>query len=326
MLLYLLLCLSLTQISSDKLVLNTGRILSFINIYRNEHSARPLYLNVSLSNNAQNSANMRASLGYPRDFFKEYKNGEIIGYINFTGDTTQSFLNAIDMWYGESSNYSSKDASCNNSHTCAFTQLIWKASNQVGFGFAPISNKLIVVVSKFYTPGNIQSKFQINVSPTKNVSPSIPPSINYSNEQSLTGNFTVNVMLHMSGAYTTVGGILILNALRSFVPGNQIVNWNRRLATPGYSYNVWYSVGPFSTIIDAQVFISSLETTIVQQLLPSRLLILYIYPVILLQPQIPRDYIQTKAKSPPPPSAPLPLSGPPPQSQSLPSPPPKCSL
>ena len=48
-----------------------------------------------------------------------------------------------------------------------FTQLIWKETREVGYGWAQDKNGNICVVGVYFLPGNIKGKYKENVLPNE---------------------------------------------------------------------------------------------------------------------------------------------------------------
>lgn len=70
---------------------------------------------------------------------------------------------AVESWFSEITKYNYSDPQY-SSGTGHFTQLIWKATTQVGTGFALSSDSLkIIVVANYYPAGNVQGGFVANV-------------------------------------------------------------------------------------------------------------------------------------------------------------------
>ena len=70
---------------------------------------------------------------------------------------------AVDDWYDEIEQYNFQDATF-SSTTGHFTQLVWKGTQQVGFGVALSSDgKSVYIVAQFSPPGNYLGEFDTNV-------------------------------------------------------------------------------------------------------------------------------------------------------------------
>jgi len=66
------------------------------------------------------------------------------------------------MWYDEIKDYDFKNPGF-KSGTGHFTQVIWKGSEEVGFGLAQSKNGSWYSVANYYPPGNYMGKFPQNV-------------------------------------------------------------------------------------------------------------------------------------------------------------------
>jgi glioma pathogenesis-related protein 2 len=68
---------------------------------------------------------------------------------------------ATKAWYDEINDHDfDKDYQNGTGH---FTQVVWKETNEVGFGIAKSSNGSFYVVANYYPAGNFMNKFKENV-------------------------------------------------------------------------------------------------------------------------------------------------------------------
>ena len=74
---------------------------------------------------------------------------------------------ASDSWYRESLKYNYHlNNPLNQAQVGHFTQMIWKNTRRVGFGFAKVSlkgNHRFVVVANYDPPGNYMNQYLANV-------------------------------------------------------------------------------------------------------------------------------------------------------------------
>jgi hypothetical protein len=70
----------------------------------------------------------------------------------------------VAMWYDEVKQYSFRAASV-SMKTGHFTQVVWRATTQVGCGRSQC-NGLDVWICQYDPPGNVQGQFRENVLPT----------------------------------------------------------------------------------------------------------------------------------------------------------------
>ena len=132
------------------------------NKYRQMYGAQNLDLNIDLCEIAQKYAEKSASFNSIDHCCDLYKN-EIIGMNIEIVDSINFNIDSIcDKWYNEKNKY---DFVSNKyqSDTSHFTQLIWRDTKFVGFGYANNSSGKIYFVAIYYPPGNIFSKFKENV-------------------------------------------------------------------------------------------------------------------------------------------------------------------
>ena len=130
------------------------------NYYRRKHHVGPLTLNRDLSKIAQNYANKLAAtntFGHSTNKYKGNNLGENL-YTCFNKQATGAM--ATDSWYSEIKDHNfRKDFQSKTGH---FTQLVWKTSEQVGFGIASRGERYFVVAN-YYPAGNTLGQFHQNV-------------------------------------------------------------------------------------------------------------------------------------------------------------------
>ena len=131
------------------------------NNYRKIHHVGPLKLNRELCKIAQNYANHLANVGRLQHSDNVYHNdamGENLYYC-FGKDPTGSSVTA--SWYSEIKSYNySGDWSNGTGH---FTQIVWKETEEVGFGKYKDQSGKTFVVANYYPAGNVLGFFKYNV-------------------------------------------------------------------------------------------------------------------------------------------------------------------
>ena len=87
-----------------------------------------------------------------------------MGYGSGWTNAAAAASSSVGLWYAEDAQYNYNDPvfSEGSGH---FTQLVWKASMQIGFGAALTSNGEWLVVAEFDPPGNVEGQFAGNVLP-----------------------------------------------------------------------------------------------------------------------------------------------------------------
>ena len=132
------------------------------NEYRKLHNAEPLNLSVKLTKIAQDYAEKLAT----NNEFKHSEN-EINGYP--LGENLYMYLgNEIsgklmtDDWYNEISNYNFNKNEYQKG-TGHFTQIIWKGTKNVGFGYSINMEGAFVAVANYFPAGNLIYDFRNNV-------------------------------------------------------------------------------------------------------------------------------------------------------------------
>ena len=130
------------------------------NVYRRKHHVGPLTLNKDLSRIAQSYANKLAAtntFGHSSNKYKGNNMGENL-YTCFNKKATGAM--ATDSWYSEIKDHNfRKDFQGKSGH---FSQLVWKSSEQVGFGIANKGERYFVVAN-YYPAGNTIGQFHQNV-------------------------------------------------------------------------------------------------------------------------------------------------------------------
>ena len=132
------------------------------NIYRRKHHVGDLVLNEELNNIAQNYANKLAATNSFQHSNNSLSNGEPLGENLFMvwGVKINGKTMSTD-WYNEVQNYNyNGDYQSGKGH---FTQLVWKGTKQVGFGYAQARDGSYYGVANYYPAGNYMGEFRRNV-------------------------------------------------------------------------------------------------------------------------------------------------------------------
>jgi len=139
------------------------------NQLRAKHGAPPVKLNKKLNEYAQNYANEIIRTGKV-----EHSNCMMDGTLVGENIATKSSTNGQDFdgaevseaWYMEIGGYDFRKSEPQKG-TGHFTQLVWKATQELGVGKAKNGQGLIVVVANYLPPGNVVGKYKENVLPKK---------------------------------------------------------------------------------------------------------------------------------------------------------------
>ena len=132
------------------------------NKYRSYHNCKPLSLNNELCELAQKYAKECAKAKNIIHFNDLY-NGDIIGQNISVIDIDYFDVKEIcKKWYYEKNNYKFYSNKYIEG-TGHFTQLIWKETKLVGFGYKEDNNGKLYFVANYYPAGNIFSEFEKNV-------------------------------------------------------------------------------------------------------------------------------------------------------------------
>ncbi|XP_077999371.1 Golgi-associated plant pathogenesis-related protein 1-like [Glandiceps talaboti] len=135
------------------------------NVYRSKHGVPSLKMTKKLNKYAQKWADKLAKSGKlePR---KNRKYGECISWKR--SQQGMAGQEAVETLYNEVSNYSWNRPGY-SSGTGHFTQVVWKASRELGVGYAvnPKDSKDVYAVFNYSPPGNVSGKYEDNVLPLK---------------------------------------------------------------------------------------------------------------------------------------------------------------
>ncbi|XP_055535511.1 uncharacterized protein LOC129724548 [Wyeomyia smithii] len=139
-------------------------ILNEHNRLRAQHSAPPLALSQPLCSYSQEWAQTIASRN-KLQHRSERKYGENL-YACF-GKTAISGADAVQSWYQEKKDYTfgQSDPGNNFSKVGHFTQVVWKASRELGVGMA-VNGSNVYVVCNYDPAGNYKNQYAANVTPT----------------------------------------------------------------------------------------------------------------------------------------------------------------
>ena len=80
-------------------------------------------------------------------------------------DASSAALSSVALWYAEDSQYNNNNPVFSG-ETGHFTQLVWAASTQIGFGASVATSGNWIVVAEFDPPGNVDGQFAANVLPS----------------------------------------------------------------------------------------------------------------------------------------------------------------
>ena len=136
--------------------------LDIHNKYRSQHGSKELALNLDLCEIAQKYAE-QCSETNTIDHYCNLYNNEIIGQnIEVVENSQLNYSDICKKWYHEKDQY---DFALNkfNSKARHFTQLIWRDSKYVGFGYSTSDDGKMYFVAYYYPAGNIFNKFSENV-------------------------------------------------------------------------------------------------------------------------------------------------------------------
>ena len=160
--------LIMKQINKSKTKKFINDALKKHNELRAQHNAEPLIISEDLNKIAQKYAEHLAKIKKMEHSNTTYK-GEDLGENLFccSGNEIQGETMTIS-WYDVIEKYNFNEPGF-VSGTGHFTQVVWKDSKEVGFGFALSDNGVYYGVANYYPAGNINTKeeFSNNVSRKK---------------------------------------------------------------------------------------------------------------------------------------------------------------
>ena len=112
---------------------------------------------------------MNKSGNYEENEIKNiFYQGDIWGisvYINTNIDGKEM----TNFWYDEKNKYSFDKNAENDYKQCKhFTQIIWRDTTDVGFGYTKLENGKFLAIALYYPCGNIVGKYEENVLNDKN--------------------------------------------------------------------------------------------------------------------------------------------------------------
>ncbi|WP_395239453.1 CAP domain-containing protein, partial [Salmonella sp. s54412] len=83
--------------------------------------------------------------------------------IAISGDKNFDAKSAVEMWYREERFYD-YEAPGFSSNTRNFTQMLWNGTEEVGMALSRSEDgQLVVIVARYYPPGNVVGLFEENV-------------------------------------------------------------------------------------------------------------------------------------------------------------------
>lgn len=132
------------------------------NLYRKIHGVPALRLNAKLSVLALNRAQELAKdgkLNVKQILFKGENLGETVGTVG--GFSSYNGISATQLWYSVVSKFDEEGESSNEG--ASFTQMVWKKTEEVGFGIAKAKDGKFFFVAEYFPSGNIRGKYEDNV-------------------------------------------------------------------------------------------------------------------------------------------------------------------
>jgi len=143
------------------LVAFRATVLKQHNVYRAKHGVPPLVLSNQLNDVAQKHA---AQLARTHQLIHSGKKpyGENLYAANSSNSMPPRPEAVVDTWYNEIQRYDFNQPSF-RPETGHFTQVVWRASQELGVGIAQAADGTWYVVGNYRPPGNIINQFATNV-------------------------------------------------------------------------------------------------------------------------------------------------------------------
>ena len=161
----LLVCSISDPRAADRLDLTAFReaALQQHNVYRATHGSPPLVLRPELNDAAQQHAEQLARTNQLIHSAQE-EYGENVYAASSSNATPPRPEEVVDAWYSEIEHYDFHQPGF-RPDTSHFTQVVWKASHELGMGIAQAADGTWYVVGNYRPPGNIVEQFATNVLP-----------------------------------------------------------------------------------------------------------------------------------------------------------------
>ena len=143
-------------------------LLNSNNDFRSKHGASSLTLNPSLIMKANDYAMFIANNDPLQNYDIEYLGEKCGKNICITNNANYNGKEICSIWYNEIKEYNFSNVKKNDMKKVKnFTQLIWKETREVGYGWAQDSQGNICVVAIYFPPGNIKGRYKENVLPNE---------------------------------------------------------------------------------------------------------------------------------------------------------------
>ncbi len=134
------------------------------NYYRKMHKVCPLVHNPDLTKMAQKYADKLASMNKMQHSDCKWGKKQVGENLAMCGGYVMTPDHSCDMWYDEIQDYNWKNPGFQKG-TGHFTQVVWKDSEEAGFGIAQSKNGSWYSVANYYPAGNFMGRFEKNVFP-----------------------------------------------------------------------------------------------------------------------------------------------------------------
>ena len=134
------------------------KVLQIHNKLREKHNSPPLNIDISLNKKAKQYANIL--FNYPENYVSFTHKKEPLGE-NIYIDIKKEPIEICQDWYNEKENYKNNTKKFQK-ESLHFTQIVWKNTKFLGFGYVSSGNQCCAV-ALYFPPGNIFNDFEKNV-------------------------------------------------------------------------------------------------------------------------------------------------------------------
>ena len=154
--------------NSELKILFLEGLLNSNNEFRSMHGASSLTLNPSLTMKANDYATFIVNKDSLQNYDIEYLGEKCGKNICITNNANYNGKEICSIWYNEIKEYNFSNLKKNDMKKVKnFTQLIWKETREVGYGWAQDNKGNICVVAIYFPSGNIKGKYKENVLPNE---------------------------------------------------------------------------------------------------------------------------------------------------------------
>jgi hypothetical protein len=134
------------------------------NHYRKKHGVAELKLNLNICKISQKFAEeiaQKNEIFHSKSQWKDLPLGECMAIMIGKELSAEEMT---DIWYSEKSNYEFNNPTYKQ-NSGYFSQIVWKSTEEVGFGISQGADERWVGIANYYPSGNVMGDFENNVFP-----------------------------------------------------------------------------------------------------------------------------------------------------------------